>query len=124
MTLIQGNAQLGNTLLPRDPRTNRPVIIDWEGCTGGLGAWDLARTWIQTGHPSDQRLGFEKVLLPQHHDLLMENGIHDYSLDDCLNDYRLCVLANIPQALSWESLSYLESAMRAFRDWDCDQLLV
>ena len=34
-----------------------------------------------------------------------------------------CVLANMPRALMWESRSYLESAMRAFRDWECDGLL-
>ncbi|MFC1996948.1 hypothetical protein ACFLXI_04995 [Chloroflexota bacterium] len=39
-----------------------------------------------------------------------------------LND-RFCVLANILHALSWESFSYLESGMRAFRDWACEELL-
>jgi len=53
----------------------------------------------------------------------MEHGIKNYSLDDCLADYRFCVLANIPYALAWEFFSYLESEIRAFRDWACEELL-
>lgn len=123
LTLIQGDAQLGNVLLPRDPRRNQPVIIDWEGCTRGLGVWDLARTWVQTEFPSEDRMEIEKMLLPRYQSRLEEHGINDYSIDDCMADYRLCVLANIPHALAWESHSYLKSAMRAFRDWECDELL-
>jgi thiamine kinase-like enzyme len=123
LTVIQGDAQLGNTLLPRDRRRDRPIIIDWEGCTRGLGVWDLARTLVQTEFPSDQRMELERKLLPRYQSQLTEYGIKDYSIDDCMADYRLCVLANIPHALVWESHSYLESAMRAFRDWKCDELL-
>ncbi len=123
LTLIQGDAQLGNMLLPRDPQLNRPAIIDWEGCTRGLGVWDLARTLIQTGLPSDERLELERRLLSRYQAGLAERGIKDYDLEDCLADYRLSVLANIPHALAWESQPYLESAMRAFRDWACGELL-
>lgn len=123
LTLIQGDAQLGNVLLPRDPQLNRPVIIDWEGCIRGLGVWDLARTLIQTGLPSAERQELEGILLPNYQARLAESGIKDYSLEDCMADYRLSVLANIPHALARESHAYLESAMRAFRDWECDELL-
>jgi hypothetical protein len=37
LTLIQGDAQLGNALLPRDPGQHRPVLIDWKGCIRGMG---------------------------------------------------------------------------------------
>lgn len=124
LTLLQGDAQLGNMLLPRDPQRNRPVIIDWEGCTRGLGVWDLARTMIQTELPPDRRKAIEDILLSCYHAQLVERGIRNYSLHDCLDDYRLSVLANIPHALSWESESYLASAMRAFQDWACDKLPV
>jgi hypothetical protein len=123
LTLIQGDAQLGNVLLPRNPQPNQPVIIDWEGCTRGIGVWDLARILIQTELPSDERQELEGILLPSYQARLAERGIKDYSLEDCISDYRLSVLANIPHALVWESHSYLESAMRAFQDWECDELL-
>lgn len=122
LTLIQGDAQLGNVLLPRDPQRNRPIIIDWEGCTRGLGVWDLARTLIQTELPSTVRMELEKVLLSRYQARLTERGI-DYSLDDCRADYRLSVIANIPHALVFESYAYLESAMRAFKDWHCEEML-
>ena len=83
----------------------------------------MGRTWIQAEFPTSYRAALEKRLLPLYHDLLIEHGIQNYSLDDCLFDYRLCLLANIPHALSWETFSYLESAMRAFQEWECDQLL-
>jgi hypothetical protein len=123
LTLIQGDAQLGNVLLPCDPQLNRPVIIDWEGCIRGLGVWDLARTLIQTGLPSAERQELEGMLWPCYQARLAERGIKDYGLEDCMADYRLSVLANVPHALVWESQAYLEAAMRAFRDWACDALL-
>ena len=81
------------------------------------------RTLIQTEFPSDKRKELEGILLPYYQAGLAERGIRDYGIEDCVADYRLCVLANIPHALVWESHSYLESAMRAFRDWECDKLL-
>jgi hypothetical protein len=123
LTLIQGDAQLGNVLLPRAPQLNRPVIIDWEGCTWGLGVWDLTRTLIQTEFSSGERTELEGILLHHYQAWLEERGIVDYNIEDCLFDYRLCVLANTPHALVWESHSYLESAMRALRDWECAELL-
>ncbi len=123
LTLIQGDAHISNVLLPRDTQLNRPVIIDWEGCIRGIGVWDLARILIQTELPSDERKEIEEFLLPNYQARLAERGIKDYGIEDCIADYRLSVLANIPHALVWESNSYLESAMRAFRDWECDELL-
>lgn len=123
LTLVHGDAQLGNVLLPRNPQLDRPVIIDWEGCIRGIGVWDLARTMIQTELPSNKRLEIEEVLLSRYQAALVERGIKDYSREACIADYRLSVLANIPHALVWEIDSYLESAMRAYRDWECEGLL-
>lgn len=123
LTLIQGDAQLGNLLLPRDPVRHRPVIIDWEGCTRGLGVWDLARTLIQTELPSDERMALEGPLLQRYQAGLEERGVQNYGPEDCDADYRLSVLANVPHALAWESPSYLASAIRAFLDWQCQELL-
>jgi hypothetical protein len=123
LTLIQGDAQLGNVMLPLDPLSGRLVLIDWEGCTRGLGTWDLARTWVHAGLPSEMRRELELALLPRYRAQLAQRGIQDYELEDCFADYRLAILANIPHALAWESHSYLESAMRAFEDWECEDLL-
>lgn len=92
LTLVQGDAQLGNRLLPRDPLRHRPVIIDWEGVTRGIGVWDLGRTLIQTGLPSHERQELERIVLPRYQAHLTECGIQDYSLEDCLADYSLCVV--------------------------------
>ncbi|MEM7124855.1 MAG: phosphotransferase [Chloroflexota bacterium] len=122
LTLIQGDAQLGNVLLPRNPQRDRTIIIDWEGCIRGVGVWDLARTLIQTEFSSPVRQKLERALLTRYQARLAEQGIC-YSIEDCYADYRLSVIANIPHALSYEGYSYLESAIRAFRDWNCEKLL-
>jgi hypothetical protein len=124
LTLIHGDAHLQNVLLPRDPRTDRPVLIDWEGWTGGLGLWDLAGVlvdWQAGGQlPAEARRDLEGTLLSRYHAGLRRAGIRDYSTQDCRDDYRLCLLARIPHALAWRDLPYLSAAIQAFEDWDGD----
>ena len=100
------------------------VITSWADIFTQRIARGTGLTLIQTELPSDERKELERALLPTYHTQLIERGIKDYSIEDCLADYRLSVLANIPHALVWESHSYLESAMRAFRDWECNEMLV
>lgn len=122
LTLIQGDAHLRNVLLPRDRGAHHPVLIDWEGCTAGIGLWDLARMLI-ADLPPDRRRELENMLLPRYQRRLGEAGIENYTLQDSRDDYQLCVLANIPHALEWEGPLYLVSAMQAFADWQCEALL-
>ncbi|MEM7034113.1 MAG: phosphotransferase [Chloroflexota bacterium] len=123
LTLIQGDAQLGNTMLPRSPKRHRPMLIDWEGCIRGIGAWDLARTLVQTEFSSEKRKHLEAVLLPHYQGALEQQDIKNYTYDACLADYQLCILTNVLHALSFETASYLASAMQAFQDWSCEDLL-
>ncbi len=88
-----------------------------------MGVWDLARTMIQTEMPSKRRKEIEGILLSSYHTGLLERGIKDYSREDCITDYRLSVLSNIPHAMMWETHSYLESALQAFQDWNCNEFL-
>lgn len=112
-----------NILLPHDPQHHHPVLIDWEGCTRGLGLWDMARTLVDCRLPPSARRALEAALLSHYHAGLVASGVRHYSMRDTLDDYRLSVLATIPHALVWEDLSFMEFAMQAYKDWDCETLL-
>lgn len=123
LTLIQGDAHIHNVLLPHNPQLHRPVIIDWEGCVRGIGVWDLARMLIDCRMPPDMRVELESTLLSRYHARLVESGIENYTLQECYDDYRLCLLANIPHTLVWGDLPYLESTIHAIKEWECEELL-
>lgn len=123
LTLIQGDAHMNNVLLPYHPPASQPVLIDWEGWIRGIGTWDLARMLIECRLADHKRYDLEKHLLPYYHSQLVRAGITGYSLPHCIDDYRLSVLANIPHALVWENFRYLQSAMQAFVDWKCEDLI-
>ena len=51
-----------------------------------------------------ERMALEERLLERYQAGLAARGVVGYGLEDCRADYRLCVLANVPHALAWESL--------------------
>ena len=121
LTLIQGDAHMGNVLMPH--QEGRPVLIDWEGLTPGIGLWDLSRLLLCYQFPPGMRRELERVLLPRYQRQTEAAGIEGYGIDNCESDYRLCVLANLPHVLVWGDEVYMESTMAAFSDWDCEGLL-
>ncbi|MEM7533296.1 MAG: oxidoreductase family protein [Chloroflexota bacterium] len=122
LTLIQGDAHLNNVLLPRQ-QGRRSILIDWEGWIRGVGVWDLARMLLISQFPVAKRRSLEQKLLSHYHTRLTELCVDNYRLQNCHDDYRLCVLANIPHVLAYGDPPYMESAMQAFRDWHCEELL-
>lgn len=42
-----------------------------------------------------QRHSFEKELLYRYHKLLIEYGVKNYSFDECIEDYKMCLCANL-----------------------------
>ncbi len=123
LTLIHNDVHLWNILLPHKPQHDQPIIIDWEGYSRGIGLWDLSQLLFSCMLPSDTRQEFETALLPWYHDGLIEYGIDGYSMDDCHYDYRLSLIAHIIHILDWKSFPRFESAMDAFKNWDCEELL-
>jgi len=122
-TLIHGDAHLNNILFPKNPYTHAPILIDWEGWICGIGVWDLARMLTYCIHPT-KRSNLDKNLLKRYHARLLDLGVDNYSFQDCIEDFRLCIMANIPHAMAWTGLTHLENTMCAFDDWDCKTLLV
>ncbi|MCP4420591.1 MAG: aminoglycoside phosphotransferase family protein [Chloroflexi bacterium] len=122
LTLIHGDAHLNNVLFPKNSHTHAPILIDWEGWTRGIGVWDLARILTYCVHPS-KRPFLDKSLLQRYHARLVGLGVDNYSFQECIEDFRLCILANIPHAMAWTGLTHLEYTLSAFDAWNCQTLV-
>ena len=125
LTFIHGDFGMWNIYLPRDPKTHRLCILDWETYKRSIGVYDLAYMLITAdywGEP-DIRNQVEAQLLRRYHDGLLARGVTEYDWEDCRYDYRLSVIANLFPPVGWQRLRALHAAITAFRKWDCADLL-
>lgn len=96
-TLIHGDVGAGNVLVPRDG--DRPIYIidrqpfDWS-LTTWLGVYDLAYA-IVLDWEIETRRRLEIPVLRQYHAHLVQNGVRNYSWQQLLDDYRLCVAMGV-----------------------------
>jgi Phosphotransferase enzyme family len=132
LTLIHGDAHAWNCLLPKDPDRDPAYLIDL--CTYRIrpGPNDLAYMMALMWFP-DVRARWEKPLLERYYQRLLSQGVKDYSRDDFKWDYRFGILCHlftpvfqasggfVPATTWWYSL---ERILAAFRDLDCDELLL
>ncbi|MQF48770.1 DUF1679 domain-containing protein [SAR202 cluster bacterium AC-647-N09_OGT_505m] len=90
-TINHGDYRLDNCFLSATSQAGSLVVFDWEYCSIGRGAYDVA-TFINEAFPPNQRRREEMALLSMYHSLLVEQGINDYLFEECLQDYRLSML--------------------------------
>jgi hypothetical protein len=131
LTLIHGDANLSNVLLPRDPAAGAALIIDWQLWGVSFAAEDLANL-MALFWDGERRRVLERRLLTRYHAGLLERGVQKYAWADCWRDYRLAVivralfmpmwfwLSGAPHPLVW---SGLENAAQAYDDLGCAELL-
>lgn len=131
-TLIHGDAHVWNFLHPKETENGRAFLIDLATSnrirppTNDL-AYMMALQWFP-----ERRAITEKALLRHYHDTLLSAGVKNYSLEDCLLDYRYSVIAHlftpvlqqdskqIPATVWWNNF---ERISEAFKDLRCDELL-
>jgi hypothetical protein len=93
--LVHGDYRLDNLLFDAGAGAGTPVVaIDWQTLSLGLPARDLAYL-LGTGLSVDDRREHERGLVAEYHaDLLAYgvDGMADYSLDLCWDDYRFAML--------------------------------
>ncbi len=129
LTLIHGDAHFWNFVYPRD-NTDRVRIFDWNGWDIAKGTDDLAYMIGLHWYP-ERRDRFEIPLLKRYHAVLLQQGIKDYSWEDCWDDYRHSAMLNlfipvwqwtkeISQIVWW---SHLERSFLTFEDLACKELL-
>ena len=131
LTLIHGDANFSNVLLPRDPDRDRALIIDWQLWGISFATMDLSHL-IALFWDREHRQRMEKHLLMRYHQALIRHGVEGYEWADCWEDYRLAVLLRVLFMPMWFRLSgspdalwkrSLERAMQAVEDLGCLDLL-
>lgn len=129
-TLVHGDPHLWNFLYPRNPATDRILIIDWAAWRVDVGTDDLAYMIAPFWYP-ERRARQEQDLLRYYHDVLSARGVTGYSWEQCHLDYRVSVISNLfwpifwwkyglPQAIWWHNM---ERLLLAFDDLNCAELL-
>src|SRR5215831_13035656 len=101
--MLDGFVERPNTLVHGDYRADNlffdgasqglPALaaVDWQVSSRGAGAFDLA--YFLSGNVSTEvRRSIERDLLKHYTDTLCENGVSEYGLEACLEDYRYGVL--------------------------------
>ncbi len=131
LTLIHGDANFSNLLLPHSPDSDRALIIDWQLYGISFAAEDLAHLMALFWN-REQRQVMEKHLLKRYHQGLLLHGVDGYDWDDCWQDYRLSVILRVlfmpmwfwvtGSPASWW-LTGLDRAMEAVEDLRCLELL-
>lgn len=130
LTLVHGDAHLGNFLYPRDPIAGRACMIDWQFWHPTVPGTDLAFMIATEWEPTVRRR-LEQPLLRHYYAALERHGVRGYSWEDCWYDYRLGVILMsifIPvwrwSGFHWEpDITTLERSMAAFEELRCSELL-
>lgn len=137
-TLIHGDGHVGNLMFPMN-HTNgkeKATLIDWNGFAIGPATWDLAYHLLWTDSECwTQQTSYD--LLVRYHEGLMANGVKDYSLNQCEEDFRNALLDNLRIPISLVKPGLVEAsetipeyilrshmaAMALIKSWDCLLLL-
>jgi hypothetical protein len=105
ITMIHGDANpFGNVLFPHNPKIDEILLIDWNAWGIQIGMKDVAHAIGLNFYPH-QRKEFEDEILKLYHKTLVDNGVRNYSYDECLYDYKLCIttlLFSPITLLSWD----------------------
>lgn len=91
-TLIHEDLRLDNIFFDR--LNNNIVVFDWQGCCPGMGLFDPCFFLLNNcKNPLNQEQAEELITL--YHQGLVEGGVTQYSLNDCLSDYPFGLLLAI-----------------------------
>ncbi|HEY5731131.1 MAG TPA: phosphotransferase [Anaerolineales bacterium] len=129
-TFLHGDIHFWNFLFPKDPSKNEIRIFDWNSWDIGKGTNDFAYMIGLHWYP-DLRQRREQFLLKRYYSNLLEQGISNYSWDDCWLDYReSCIMNLFIPVWQWQSgtsaivwWSHLERSFLTFNDLDLIELL-
>jgi len=90
-TLVHGDYRADNLFFGGAQGAPALAAVDWQVSARGAGAFDLA--YFLSGNVSTEiRRSIEMDLLKHYTDILRENGVREYGLESCLEDYRFGVL--------------------------------
>lgn len=130
LTLVHGDAHLGNFLFPRDAATGVTYLADWQFWHPTVGGTDLAFMMAAEWEPEIRRQ-LEHGLVRRYYEGLLTHGVQGYGWQQCWDDYRLSVILVslfIPvwrwAVFRWApDLAAVARSMTAFEDLRCIELL-
>ena len=102
ITLTHSDYRLTNMLFGGLPDASEITVIDWQRVAIARGPIDVA-FFAVFGLTPELRRSWERELVGQYHDALIAEGVHDYSLEECWQDYRLCSIGPARIALAFAS---------------------
>jgi hypothetical protein len=113
-TLVHGDLRADNILFGADP----VCLVDWQLAARAPGAFDVAFLLTSSLTPAVRR-AHEEDLLRDYHRRLVQAGVADYPLSECVADYRLGALIGWCWPIVGVGLLDLEGARGAavFRTW-------
>lgn len=104
LTIVHGDAHFGNILFSKGTTDPSVLLLDWAVWHTNIGSSDIAYM--------GEKDHADPVRLKTYHDRLIENGIQDYSWDDCQHDYRLASLAHMIWPVFWWAFDLPEHIWR------------
>lgn len=130
LTLIHGDAHVGNMLYPREESSGGVRLVDWDFWRIRPAAWDLAFMMAVHWFP-DRRHAAEDRLLQHYHRALEAEGVQAYDIEALRRDYRLAVIDQLMVPLHQMSVKQdaaiwwtnFERIMHAYEDLGCEELL-
>ncbi|MGB1343614.1 MAG: phosphotransferase [Pseudomonadales bacterium] len=87
-TVIHGDYRIDNMLLPEVDGEVEIVGVDWQNTTRGCGPHDIAYFSGQSCG-MEMRGDIEMAALRRYYDVLKDEGVKDFSFDECVDYYRL-----------------------------------
>lgn len=134
-TLLHGDYRLDNLFFATKPGDVPLRVIDWQIAMRGIGTYDVGYLMSQS-LDVEVRRAHEMEILRLYHTTLSENGVGDYSFDDCLHHYRWTVLGCFVYPVMGGGLADLanarglalvtammERSASAIMDWKAGELL-
>lgn len=99
-TLIHADLHLDNVIFDGRGNARSAVVLDWQTCSVGSPAWDVALFLFGSLSIEDRRAA-EDALLDRYAKLIAEHGVPDYGVDDLRRDCRLALLAVLAGTVGW-----------------------
>jgi thiamine kinase-like enzyme len=97
-TMVHGDYRLDNMFFATAQGGVEFAVIDWQIANRGGGVFDVAYFVSGTLTP-DERRSREHEIVKLYHDTLVENGVKNYTFDQCWQDYRTATLFLLPYSV-------------------------
>jgi aminoglycoside/choline kinase family phosphotransferase len=94
MTIVHNDIHSDNLMFATEKADPPLTVVDWQTCGIGPGVADIVRFIITSLSVKQRRLA-EQGLLQTYHAVLVEQGVRNYSLEQCWRDYRLSFFRNL-----------------------------